>query len=648
MTTFFISTNTIGAGAQFTFTASGDALVVLPNATLGSTSGAAIGFGAFTDVEIAVLGTLVSSAEIRLPTNSSFTLATGASFLSFEPLAGNSGLFLNGANSLAQINGTLSAQESIGILTGGGGNTVNVTGSVSAASAVFLGLSGASGDILVNAGSITASAVDDASRNTRFNNAVFTEGANTRITNLAGGTLTATSSEGNGVRIGAGGTGSIVTNHGTITSINAAGIDFSGLGVSQTARLINTGVIAGFQLAFEATTAAGNLTIQNSGQMIGNVSVGSGNDIFDGRGGRIDGLWSGGDGADLYDGRGATVITGTVGGGNGNDTLLGGDGAETITGDDNLDTIRGGGGDDRLFGGNHSDLVTGDDGNDELFGGADFDDMSGGAGHDTLSGGDGGLIARGGDGDDELYVDVSATASFVAGYGGTGNDYFQGGQISDYIYGGSGEDEIHADAGDDVVYGGIGDDTIDGFDGADSIYGGAGDDQILGGIGKDSLEGGTGADVILAGAEADRVNGGTGNDSLSGEAGVDALNGGAGDDTLTGGANRDVMSGGTGADVFVLATASESGVANTTRDTITDFKSGSDTFDLSLMDADTTLAGNQAFIFIGNAGFSNTAGELSYSALLGVLRGDTNGDGVQDFVVEFQNLAALVAGDLIL
>ena len=108
MAVFFPPTST-DAGAQFTFTASGDSMVLLLGRTLGSTSGAAIGFGVFTDVEITVLGTLVSSAEIRLPTNSSFSLAAGASFLSFEPGAGNSGLFLNGANSLAQINGTLSA-----------------------------------------------------------------------------------------------------------------------------------------------------------------------------------------------------------------------------------------------------------------------------------------------------------------------------------------------------------------------------------------------------------------------------------------------------------------------------------------------------------------------------------------------------------
>lgn len=39
MATTFITTNTIGAGIQFTFVASGAALVVLAGKTFGSTSG---------------------------------------------------------------------------------------------------------------------------------------------------------------------------------------------------------------------------------------------------------------------------------------------------------------------------------------------------------------------------------------------------------------------------------------------------------------------------------------------------------------------------------------------------------------------------------------------------------------------------------
>ena len=126
MTTSFITTNTIGAGAQFTFTAAGNALVVLPNVTLGSTSGSVINFAGFSDVEIAVLGTLVSSAQVTMLADSSFTVGAGATFVSFEVASLNAGLFASFANSLVQIDGTLSAPEAIGILSMRGGNTVNV------------------------------------------------------------------------------------------------------------------------------------------------------------------------------------------------------------------------------------------------------------------------------------------------------------------------------------------------------------------------------------------------------------------------------------------------------------------------------------------------------------------------------------------
>ena len=702
MTTSFITTNTIGAGAQFTFTAAGNALVVLPNVTLGSTSGSVINFAGFSDVEIAVLGTLVSSAQVTMLADSSFTVGAGATFVSFEVASLNAGLFASFANSLVQIDGTLSAPEAIGILSRGGGNTVNVTGTVSGASGVYLGLSGGVGDILVNAGSITASAVNDAANDTRFNNAVFVEGPNARVTNLAGGEITATSSQGNGVRIGAGGTGSVVTNHGTITSVNAAGVEFSGLALGQSATLINTGVISGFNYAFISRDVAGAAFITNSGQMIGYVYHGTGNDLFDGRGGRIDGSWFGDIGNDRYDGRGATVITGNITGGDGNDRLLGGDGAETILGNVGLDTIRGGGGDDLLHGDLGSDLLTGDDGDDWLFGGADDDDMSGGAGNDTLNGDSGGLNGRGGDGDDTMSVDTTATAWFVGGYGGAGNDYFQGGQIRDDIYGGTGDDEIYADDGGDFVFGGSGDDTIDSFDGDDTVYGGAGDDGILNAVGNallyggrgldtitagdgndlldggadednlagdlgldtllggsgdddlfggddnDSLDGGSGHDVISGGLGNDRAFGGTGHDALTGEGGRDILVGGAGEDTITGGGVADTLTGGTGADLFVLTALADSGITITLRDSITDFLSGTDVMDLSLIDANSVLAGNQAFAFIGSAAFSNVAGQLRYSISHGLLQGDVNGDSVEDFVVEFANLTTLAATDFVL
>ena len=75
------------------------------------------------------------------------------------------------------------------------------------------------------------------------------------------------------MRVGAGGNGSVVTNHGTITSIYAPGVDFSTVGALSTARLINTGLIQGAALSFNGNDG-GTYTILNSGHMIGGVFLG--------------------------------------------------------------------------------------------------------------------------------------------------------------------------------------------------------------------------------------------------------------------------------------------------------------------------------------------------------------------------------------
>lgn len=386
-------------------------------------------------------------------------------------------------------------------------------------------MGGAAGDVLVNSGSILARSVGDDVNDARSNNGVYIEGTNTRVVNLAGGEITATSSEGNGVRIAAGGVSSSVTNDGTITSAESYGVHIDAVASGQSVSLTKTGVILGATGSLFGAFADGDLIVTNSGQMIGGVVFGWGDDVFDGRGGRVEGDWFGDLGNDRYDGRGATVITGEIYGGADNDRLLGGDGDEVFDGGDGLDTITGGGGDD------------------EISGGDGFDSLSGGAGNDILSGGDGALIARSGD----------------------GNDRIDGG----------------------------------------------GDDDILdGGKGKDTLLGGTG------------------------------------NDTLTGGQSRDELTGGTGVDVFVLVLTSDSGTTAALRDLITDFASGIDKVDLSLLDANALLGGNQAFSFIGSAAFTGTSGQLRYAS--GLLSADLNGDSIADIVVEFQNLTPLVAGDFFL
>jgi Ca2+-binding RTX toxin-like protein len=139
---------------------------------------------------------------------------------------------------------------------------------------------------------------------------------------------------------------------------------------------------------------------------------------------------------------------------------------------------------------------------------------------------------------------------------------------------------------------------------------------------------------------------GAGNDILIGGAGADLLYGGLGGDRLTGGG---------GADTFQYRSTSESTPLDAER--ILDFQSGVDKIDLHLIDANTGLAGDQAFTFIGQAAFSHQAGELqilNQGVNMGlnqwVAQGDTDGDGLADFslVVMYTNGGAMNASDFLL
>ena len=94
---------------------------------------------------------------------------------------------------------------------------------------------------------------------------------------------------------------------------------------------------------------------------------------------------------------------------------------------------------------------------------------------------------------------------------------------------------------------------------------------------------------------------GSGNDQnniLEGNSGNNQLKGKAGNDTLIGNLGRDILSGGTGDDTFIYRSTNDSGTDKRTRDKITDFHTG-DTIDLSQIDANVDVLGDQAFTFIG-------------------------------------------------
>ncbi|BBD70564.1 hemolysin-type calcium-binding region [Nostoc commune NIES-4072] len=188
-------------------------------------------------------------------------------------------------------------------------------------------------------------------------------------------------------------------------------------------------------------------------------------------------------------------------------------------------------------------------------------------------------------------------------------------------------------AGSDILNGNAGDDILNGGAGSDILNGNAGDDILNGGAGSDILNGNAEDDILNGGAGSDTLNGGASSDTLNGGAGNDSLNGGASSDILTGGAGTDSLTGGAGNDIFNFNSVSDS-PAGLSRDVITDFVGNGifagDQIDLSTIDANSTVGGNQAFTFIGSGAFT-AAGQVRYSE--GILQASTDGDLSAEFEI---------------
>ena len=141
-----------------------------------------------------------------------------------------------------------------------------------------------------------------------------------------------------------------------------------------------------------------------------------------------------------------------------------------------------------------------------------------------------------------------------------------------------------------------------------------------------------------------------GNDKLYGRAGDDSLDGGAGTDWLEGGAGRDVVAGGSGSDRFVFRPGDFGGADAASADRIIDFgDADGDRIHLSLIDADSTAAGDQAFSWLGDGAFTGVAGQLRYEQVDGntYVSGDVNGDGIADFMIRLDGLIDLGTNDFL-
>jgi Ca2+-binding RTX toxin-like protein len=221
------------------------------------------------------------------------------------------------------------------------------------------------------------------------------------------------------------------------------------------------------------------------------------------------------------------------------------------------------------------------------------------------------------------------------------------------LSGRNGDDELFGLNGRDSLYGGNGSDVLRGGAGNDRLFGQADNDRLLGNSGSDYLRGGAGDDVLFGLNGRDSLYGGNGSDVLRGGAGNDRLFGQAGNDRLLGNSGSDYLRGGVGSDTFIFRQVTDSSPMISQRDVIGDFTRGVDKISFAPIDGHTGRAGNQAFEFIGLAGFDgdDRQGDVRIHHLTqgGVMVAvDQDGDGHRDFIIEVRGVATLSANDFIL
>ena len=354
------------------------------------------------------------------------------------------------------------------------------------------------------------------------------------------------------------------------------------------------------------------------------VNGSSGADVLLGLGGND--TLRGGAGADRLDGGTGNDV---LDGGSGNDTMVGGVGNDTYVVDVAGDVVTeaSGAGTDTVqssisytLGTNVERLTllgsaalsgTGNTLSNLLTGNAKANVLNGGAGNDTMLGGVG----------NDTYV-VNAAGDVVTESAGAGTDtvqsaisYTLGANLERLTLLGSASISGTGNALANTLVGNAGANTLSGGAGNDVINGGAGNDSMVGGAGNDTyvvdsfndivVETGTSASEIdtvrssvnhtlatnverleLTGSANITGNGNqgsnvlfgnAGNNLLKGSGGNDSVSGGAGSDVVDGGAGFDDLTGGAGADFFLFSSALN---AATNVDTVTDFVSADDRFDL--------------------------------------------------------------------
>ena len=366
-----------------------------------------------------------------------------------------------------------------------------------------------------------------------------------------------------------------------------------------------------------------------------------------------------------------TTITGNqannvLNGGNGNDTLRGGDGDDTLIGGNGNDVIEGQGGTDNEQGGG---------GNDRFVFNVGFgypNTIDGGANVDTFDF----TAIGGGFSGAAIVIDLVAGYSDIGGtmtliglenvLGSDSSETIRGNALANSLQGNGGDDQIFALQGNDSLSGGSGSDTLNGGLNVDAMNGGAGSDTyFVDNAGDTTVEtvGGAAGGTDLVNASVNRTLGanlenlvmfgvattGTGNglaNSITGNAIGNTLSGLAGNDILIGGAGPDILIGGLNNDTFVYNALSDSpfGAADRIRagGGAIAFQgvggAAGDRIDLTLINSNTNVGGNQDFVLDVNLLRSNVGNNT-------VFRGNVNGVAGFEFELVVEDGAGVVAAN---
>lgn len=428
------------------------------------------------------------------------------------------------------------------------------------------------------------------------NEAVYSNAAQTEILNT--GLIISTDRQASGITVAptdwAGPGSAEIANSGSVSSSWRWGIDLSGLDGEST--VVNSGTITGTLGGLIGSSGVD--TVTNSGDISGKVLLGGGNDSFNGTGGRVFGTLNGGTGNDLLIG-GRTGDT--IGGGSGNDILDGGGGTDNLDGGEGVDTV--------LYTVNTTSVLV-----DLAAGSISFPGKTWGA---------------------EKVTSIENAET------GSGNDILIGNNVANFFKGNAGNDVFDGAGGDDLFDGGLGSDTVLYTANTTSVR----IDLIAGNA---SFPGESWASEGLISIE--NATTGSGADTFIGNAAANTFRGGAGNDRFTPGAGADVLIGGSGNDTFVFLRTSDSfsGAVDVLRagDGGSAFdrpgSAAGDKIDLSAIDANTAISGNQAFIF----GTAKSAGHIWMQEIGGVshVMGNVDGDATIEFDLAIDDGTVTISG----